>query len=480
MVSAGNMVWSSQTWTAHAGLQYLYLAACAVVRLVHGTPADGFRLLNATVFSISAGTLAYVGLRLTHSRLLSALLVAVWGTAFVTQFLTFTLEDNLVFNTPAIVLLGWCAVRAPRWGWRDSVAGGLLAALAFLLSIQGILYLFPPLFLVACLPGRGRAGSLGRRTVDVFLVGFAFFVGVVLFTLFCLAMFSSTWRQSLAYLATRPTSTFPQTKAALIAQVFDVKAALRTIGIAGSLHLFRNHRPVTSTAGLVALGGVIVAVELAMLAASAWWSRRTKRWAAFFFAVVLLALTFLTSVYRDVEYAYLKRTDFLPVFLVLFLISTLGELSPSLRKQRVLALGLALLVAWQLATGLAWRNHEVASYETLDQTILGRRMPGYHGLPPEGAFLRHYRDLRAANPQACAFVFDFAELQHARWNPDISGSIWSELPRHFVLVSPSAMRSWPRPLAALDPAQATATLQGCEWLSLGARHRLGLPVAAAR
>jgi hypothetical protein len=212
-----------------------------------------------------------------------------------------------------------------------------------------------------------------------------------------------------------------------------------------------------------------------MVAAATRLSLRTRRWTAHLFAVIFLLLMLLTSLYRDVEYAYLKRTDFLPVLLAFFIMAWLGPAARLTRGRKLLAAGLGLLVLWQVATGWRWRSREVASYETLDMTVLGRRVPGYHGLPPEGSFLRHFRSLRKGNPKACAFVFDAGEVQHGRWNPDLTGSIWSELPKHLVLAGPGQMGGWPRPLDTIDPGQAKKTLTGCEWLSEAARRRLGMP-----
>jgi hypothetical protein len=464
----GRLVWSTPTWTAHAGLQYLYLAACALVRVFHGTPADGFRFLNTVCFSLLAGLLADAGLRLTRSRLLAALLVGVWGTAFVTQFLTFTLEDNLVFLTPAMAMLWLCAVRASNWGARESLVGGLIAAAAGVLSIQGVLYILPPLYLAALLPRPGL--TLRRRVWHAALVLAGLGVGIAGFVLFFLAITSLAWRPALAHLLARPTSTFPGTRAALVAQVLDLKAAARTVGIATSLHLFRNRLPFATPAALVGIGATVLAVEVAVAAIATWHSVRTRRWAGHFFAVLLLAMTVMTSLYRDVEYAYLKRTDFAPIFLAFILMAVASSGTRLVR--RLLAVCLALIVAWQVSTGLRWRRHEVATYETLDTTLLGRLQPGYHGLPMGGSFLRHFRSLHRANPRACAFVLDFSEVGQGRWNPDLTGSIWSEIPQHRVLVAPRVMAGWPRPLQALDPANARQSLTGCEWISDAAKRRL--------
>jgi hypothetical protein len=467
-IAMGGVVWSSPTWTAHAGLLYLYLAACTLVRVFHGTPADGFRLLNTVCFALSAGMLADAGLRLTRSRLLAGLLLGVWATAFVTQFLTFTLEDNLVFLTPAMAMLWLCAVRAANWGARESLISGLIAAAAGVLSIQGVLYILPPLYLAALLPRSGL--TLRRRVGHSALVLAGLGVGLACFVLLFLAVTSLAWRPALAHLLARPTSTFPGTRAALVAQVLDLKAAARTVGIAASLQIFRNRLPLATPAALVGIGGAVIVVEVAVAAITTWHSVRTRQWAGHFFAVLLLVMTVMTSLYHDVEYAYLKRTDFAPIFLVFILMAVARSGTTFVR--RLLAICLALIVAWQVSTGLRWRRHEVATYETLDTTLIGHLEPGYHGLPTGGSFLRHFRNLHQDNPRACTFVLDFSEVRQGRWNPDLTGSIWSEIPQHRVLVAPRVMAGWPRPLQALDPTDAKQSLTGCEWISEAAKRRL--------
>jgi hypothetical protein len=135
-------------------------------------------------------------------------------------------------------------------------------------------------------------------------------------------------------------------------------------------------------------------------------------------------------------------------------------------------LALALLVAAQAFAAWRWRRAEAASYATLDESVIGRRVPGYHGIPGEGSFFRHFRTLRQANPSACAFVFDASEVAHGRWNPDITANIWSELPAHYIIGNPAEMGTWRRKLRVLDPRSARTVLSGCEWISPAAQRTL--------
>jgi hypothetical protein len=478
-IASGTLRWSSPTWTAHAALQYLYLAASACVRLFHGTPADGFRLLGAVCFALSAGAMAYAASKTTGGRSWGVLVVAFWASAFVTQFLTFTLEDNIVFVTPSIVLCALIAVAHRRWRLRHGLFAGLLASASLLLSIQGVLTILVPLLFAAFVPRRRR--MIAWRVFNLAAVSFGFVLGLALFVGFVATQGTLPWQETVAHLLARPTSTFPSTREALLAQVLDVGASLRMIGVATALQLLRNRQPFTSEQVLVDIGTVVVSVQIALVLAMGLLARRRRQPLPLFFALVLFGLTALTSLYRDVAYAYLKRTDFVPVVLGFLLMVAVGATRPSSGTRRLLATLIGIVVALQTVGGLGWRHHEVSSYETLDATVLERAIPGYHGLPPEGSFLRHFRALAQANPTACAFVFDLSDVRAGRWNPDVTGSILSELPSHYVLASARTMRTWPRPLRALDPNDpyaAKRVLLGCEWLSAAARQRLGWPAAS--
>jgi hypothetical protein len=472
-IAAGTLVWSTPTWTAHAGLQYLYLAACALVRPLHGTPADGFRLLAALSFAVSTGALAYAAVKSTGSRVLAVLVVLFWATAFVTQFLTFTLEDNIVFITPTILLCALLATTRERWQLRHSLLAGLLSAAALLLSIQGVLYVFPPVLFIAFLPSRRRAMLWRGQNLAVVLGGFA--LGLLLFVGFQVMVCALPWRDTLAHLAQRPTSTFPQTGAGLVAQVLDVEASMRMIGVATALHLLRDRQPFSSQSSVVEIGTAVTLLQLALVIATGLWARRRRRPLPFFFALTLLGLTALTSLYRDVEYAYLKRTDFVPVALAFLALTSVAAAKPGGVMRKVLAGALTLGVVLQTVGGLTWRHHEVASYQTLDTTVLGRRLPGYHGVPGEGSFLRHFRRLAAGNPKACAFVFDLSDVAQGRWNPDLTGTMLSELRSPYVVTSPALMNTWPRRLPVVDTDTIRRSLSSCAWFSQAARKHLGLP-----
>ncbi|MGB8295713.1 MAG: hypothetical protein WCG85_09835 [Polyangia bacterium] len=470
-IANGAVAWSSAPWNPHYGMQYMYMVFFWVARLAGGTCIDGARLLGAFCLAAIAALLADAGHRIAGSRLVAALVVALWASAFVTQFLVFTLEDNLVFLAPAAGVLWLCALRAEQWGARESLVAGLLAAAAALMSTQGVLYVLPPLYVGVVLRGRGTSAILRARDAGITLL--AMLGGEIGFACLVSGTSALPLRQALAVLLSRPTtSSLPQSATEAIRLLADVAGSLRNLGLAASLQLFSNRIPFASSFALVGIGGFVLLVEIVVLVAATLWSFRQRRWGPHLFATSLLLFSVLTALYRDVPYAYLKRTDFVPLLAAFLLLTSADALFGSTRLRKIAVFALALLIAAQGFAAWRWRRAEAASYATLDETVLGRRIPGYHGVPGEGSFFRHFRALRQANPSACAFVFDVSEVEHGRWNPDITASIWSELPAHYIMGNPAQMSTWPRRMRVLDPQSAGKVLSGCEWISPAAQRSL--------
>jgi hypothetical protein len=280
-------------------------------------------------------------------------------------------------------------------------------------------------------------------------------------------------RQALTVLFSRPDpSQFPKTTAETIKLLADVSGSLKTLGVAASLQLFANRIPFAASSWLTGLGGLVLLVEIGVFVAATLWAFRRRCFGPHLFATTLLLFTVLTALYRDVAYAYLKRTDFVPLLAAFIFITSAPAILTSTRRRWIAASGLALLVAAQILTAWRWQRAEAGTYVTLDQTVIGRRVSGYHGVPGEGSFFQHFRALRRAHPSACAFVFEASEVTHGRWNPDLTGSIWSELPAHYIIGDPARMATWPRKLRVLDPKSARTTLSGCEWISPAAQQSL--------
>lgn len=468
-IASGSLTWSDKPWNVHFVLHYLYLLATWTVQPFGGTPADGFRLLDAVCSGLTFVLILHACLRLTRCWALAFLCAGLWLTAFVTMFLVFTLEDNLVYLTPAAVFLWLCATRHAVWSWREALAAGACAAAATLVSAQGVLYVAAAVY-VTLVP-RPRRVKAARRLGETALV----IVGVLATTTLCVLALAATSRLTTrqlgdTLLAGPDPTEFPQTLAEIKRQATDLDGALRTLGLGVSYQLFRNRLPSADPDHVSTIGAMFVGGLTAVWVATAAIAYRWRRWAPHVFASTLLLVSLLTAPYRDVEYAFLKRTDFLPLWLAPLAASLLAVLRPG-RWRRSAAAAVGAIVLYQASTALAWRSSEVRGYATLDGTIVGRAAPGYHGTP-EGSFLRHFRAIRRRWPHACLYVFDASEVASGIWNHDVTGSLWSELRNHQVVGDPLELGAWRRAVRVLSPAVALATPE-CAWRSEATRLRLG-------
>src|SRR5262249_33255410 len=149
----------------------------------------------------------------------------------------------------------------------------------------------------------------------------------------------------------------------------DVQGHLGVLGTATGAQLghsgfgmpaWKIERP---TVGLWTLGFLVfVTVALTVLA---WVRNRARLHLAPLF---LLTLAVLTSLYRDVEYAYIKRFDFMPLLGVLTAAVVLAELRGRAWRAAVLVLAVALSVReWSL--GEAWRKEAATRYPHLDHPL---------------------------------------------------------------------------------------------------------------
>jgi hypothetical protein len=471
-IAERSLLWKTAVlWNAHYALTYVYVPIVALARLLGGTTMDGFRLVNSIFLALGAAMLADLFLRLLRARLVAALFVAAWLTAFVTAFLIFTVEDNIVFLTPAIAVMRLCVLRAETWRMRDAVAAGLLVAAAELLSVQGVLYIAPAIYVTVVL--RPRGVGLLVRLRDLVLLFAGLFAGWVLCLLLLAATTTHTLRELASQLFVRPDTAGFNAMVNLKAVLLDVQGSLRSLGLAVSYQLLRFRAPFADPA-LVRMGGTLLAFELLLWVGATVLSWRRRTFAPHLLASTLLLFTLLTAIYRDVDFAFLKRTDFLPILLFLTAAASLGPALGNLRV-RIAAAGLVGgLVAWQLATDLIWRAREVAAYPTLNASHKTVIAPTYHGVPNVGSYFRFYRQIHRANPGACLYVFDFSEIMWGRWNPDVTGQLWSELPNHLVVGDPAVMARWRQRVRVKRVREIKASLRGCEWISPAARRALDL------
>ena len=135
--------WSDAPWNAHFAIGHVYLIGVYLATALGGTIIDGFRLMDALAFGLTAGLLSDAARRLSGDRWLGALCALAWATAWVNLLFLFTLEDNPLY-LPAAAALFWLVVaRRDRWTARQSVWAGALAAWAALQSWQALYYLGP-------------------------------------------------------------------------------------------------------------------------------------------------------------------------------------------------------------------------------------------------------------------------------------------------------------------------------------------------
>jgi hypothetical protein len=464
-IASGKLDWSSKPWNVHYLLHYLYLLGVWTAAPFGGTPADGFRLVQAASAGVTFGLLLDACRRLSGSWWVAALGAASWLTAFVTIFLVLTLEDNLIYLAPAAAVVWLLATRHAVWSWREALASGACAAVATLISAQGVLHLFPALLVTLVL--RPRAVRWPRRLAEAALV-LVGLLGATALIILALAATSQLGARALAeILLAGPNETeFPQTGAEILTLATDTSGALRVLGIGFSYQLFANRLPFAAPHELKTIGRLLLGALVCVWVATGVLVHRRERWAPHVLASTLLLLTLLTAPYRDVEYAYLKRLDFLPLLLAPLAAALLAAL-PARRWRHAGTAALAALVIAQAALAATWRHHEVRGYPTLDKTVVGRPVPGYHGTP-EGPFLHHFRRIRERFPDACEYIFDITEVAPGQWNHDVTGSLWSELPDHAVIGEEAAR--WLRPPRAIAPTDPRAT-RACAWRSPAARAR---------
>jgi hypothetical protein len=179
---------------------------------------------------------------------------------------------------------------------------------------------------------------------------------------------------------------------------------------------------------------------------------------------VLLVFTVGTSFYLDLMIDKYKRYEYLPQLVALIAIGAAGRAAGRpLAWVGGAALGIGVLV--QASAAVAWN----AAWH---RELPNQKPPGYLG-PGTTSWYGHLRGIRDRNPAACAYVFAFDELAHARWQSEITAALHAELRSFVVVGDPAVTRGWPRPLVVTAPAEVR--LRGCEWISPAARARIPGP-----
>ncbi len=460
--------WSVMMWNAHFGALHTYLLGYYAVHPFGGTFADGFRFSDSVCFAVNVAVIASATWRLSRDRLVAALLTAAWATSWVMIFLLLTLEDNILFLAPAAGVLWLCALRADRWTARDSMWAGIWAGFACLMSWQAMVYLGPAFYCAAIAGPRNRPNRERARAAAV-LFG-AFFATLVAWCAMIAATSDHKFFALIREMFSRPSGSFE------MRGLGDLRGHVRSLGAA--MAFFLTHTAYDTPKFPISfelLGAITWILQLGTLAAATWWSRRVRRWPLHVLAATMCLFSFVTPFYKDVEYRYLIRYDFLPPIVVMLIAGAYGEFkTDSLRRKTRYALiaALSMIVIAQSALDVRWDRARLGGYASLATWLGPHPKSGWYGRDGK-SWYGYFRSVRLARPDACRQVFALDEIADGRWNLDIVGSLWSELPKHEVIAPPGAVDKWRFPPRPVDPAVAINYLNdGCSVLTEDARRIL--------
>ncbi|HZS38895.1 MAG TPA: hypothetical protein VFF06_18810 [Polyangia bacterium] len=464
--------WSSPVWNAHFAVRHVYLLGWYVLRPFGGTLADGFRLADAIAFAINAAVIASAASRLARDRVVAAFVTVAWMTAWVNLFLLLTLEDNILFLAPSAGVLWLCALRADRFGVRESAWAGVWAAFACLMSWQAILYLAPAFYCAAIAGPRARKLAERARTTGAL---FAAFVATLL--VWCAVIAATSQLKLGALIVTmfsRPAGNFG------VRSPLDVAGQLRALGVsAGYFITHTAYDPPPWPKQPAALAVAVWLLLVGVLAAATLWAWRLRRWTLHVLAATLVLFCAVTPLYRDVEYRYFIRYDFVPPVCALLAAAAWGELGERARRRgvRLAVIGaLAAMTIAQTALAARWDHRRLAGYATLPSWIGTHPREAWYGREGQ-SWYGYFRGVRRAHPDACRYVLALDEISDGRWNLDILGALWSELPTHVAVFDPArgSVNGWrfkPNAVSLAD-ARARKLDEACAYVSPDARRVLG-------
>jgi hypothetical protein len=477
-IASGGYDWSHMPWSSHLGIGHEYQLGVWLSQALGGTVIDGFRLVNALVFAAACWVLFDAGRRLMQNRLLAVLLVLLWATVWVDLHYHLILEDNILFLAPAAAMLRICVLRIGAWRPRDSLLCGMFCLLGFLGSYQALPYLGAAVY--AALLGPGR--TILRRLRDAVLVGVGFLGSLGAWMILIVSTSKLTWKVLTHQILMGPDPLYmPRSLRGILAYVFDGHSLFETLGngVVWNLSFHAYKLPGQPIISRWTLGLLATLLMLAMLVFATRWAWKSKQWAAHVLVATMLLLTLSTSLHKDLEqYTGLKRYDCVPLIVTFLLAILLAELRrrERLRKLAVaLVVVIALVIPVQFAFGLRWSIKERARYVT---TSSWNRFP--HPEPMqfgrEGkSWYGYFHDLARAHRDACTLVLSYGEIADSTWNFEITGSLYSEVKSHIVLVNdemiarfrPSARRVVPHLMNVKD-----AKIPACAWVSPAARELL--------
>jgi hypothetical protein len=449
-------------WNNHFGVGHMQHVGAVLARALGGTSLDGFRLVEALFFAGAATILCDALTRILAERRLALAITAAWTFTWVNVFLIMTLEYNTLFLLSGAGVLWLVTQHEADWRPRHSLYAGLLIAVGVLVSWQAAPYLLPASY-GALLAGRQR--TLVQRLRDAALVPVVFVAAFAAWTLL-VAPFSSHSLGELYHVQfSRPQPAFiPSSPRELFRLLTDLSVVTYSFGAA--LSYMVQHTMYDLTLGRSVprtLGAIGLVAELALLAwgTRVWW--RERKSALHVLALSLFVLTMVTSIYKDITYAYLKRFNFIPLFACFFIAYFVAR-HPRLPRR---ALTFAFLAVAVLEIGLAikWQRHWRADI-LKDNSPYGRE---HH------SWSTYLRGIRGEHPSACRYVFAWSEVTDAQWLWEVPASLWDELSdKHLVLDMPPDAGGPKLPLESSSSAAFRLSPEArCAWVSPSAAILLG-------
>jgi hypothetical protein len=468
--------WVGGGWSSHFAMTQLYAVAAWVSLLFGGTAMQGFRLLNAAAFGLTATLLAHTAQRARLSHGLTALVVAIWLFSYPTFLDLATVEDNAVFLPSAAALFWLAGNRLGPWGARESLAAGAFSALGMLVSWQAALYLAPALYLALFLgrPERRMAQRLAHGAVT--LVGF--FATLIAWVAFLAATTETSFALLWHAFAIRPNpSLFPAGVSGLVELFRNVGGMAITIGIA-TYRMVLPGFPLPSPRALLMVGYATLIVLLAILFDSMRRLRARGGRQIHFLALILVLFTVLTGYYQIAEADNIKRFDFVPLtvaFLAVAYWRATDGVGVKLGRRSAPILVL-LLVCGEAAGASHWWRVTMST----PPTPLSNWVWGEHPAPAvvgssQQSWYRRIAEVKQSKPGACRYVFDAHEMEAGRWWLEIPALLWSEMhDTHRVLAERAVQLHWSRPphFTTVEEFIRDPSLLDCAWFSEAARARL--------
>jgi hypothetical protein len=166
------------------------------------------------------------------------------------------------------------------------------------------------------------------------------------------------------------------------------------------------------------------------------------------------------------------------MLLALLLAALFGWL-PRWRGAREIGVVLvSVLIVWNCAGGMEWTRATRRVHASLpDWTSITHPQEAFYGRDGMPWF-EFFRGVKKVSPRACRYVLALGEASEGWWNPDLIGSMFSELQGPVLLVGNPSDRGrsryfTPPIITPQQMVQRKLVGQGCEWVSRDASRLLG-------